>query len=80
MVTLRLKPNSRKIPPLVISKVQSSEWEFNDVGVMHHNSGFMIQFFNRDECEITNIPDDMSLTTVRELTSEAIKARNRRFR
>ena len=79
MATLKLKPNSRKTPALKIPSLQSSsEWEFDDVGVMRHSSGFSIQFFNSEECEITNIPKDMSLTTVRELTSKAIKARNRR--
>ena len=80
MATLRLKPNSRKTPPLVQPTPASSEWEFADVGVMHHTSGFSIQFFNGDECEITNIPKDMSLTTLRELTTKAIRARNRRSR
>ena len=78
MATLSLKPNSRKTPALKIPSPQSSEWEFDDVGVMRHSSGFSIQFFNSEECEITNIPKDMSLTTIRELTSKAIKARNRR--
>ena len=79
MATLRLKPNSRTTPALTISKVNATEWQFEDVGVMRHESGFTIQFFSRDECEITHIPKDMSLTTVRELTSKATKARNRRF-
>ena len=80
MATLSLKPNSRKTPPLAKPTPKASNWEINDVGVMVHTSGFRIQFFNQDECEIINIPDGMSLTTVRELTSDAIRTRNRRFR
>ena len=78
MATLSLKPNARKTPPLTKPTQQESEWEFGDVGVMRHTSGFSIQFFNSEECEITNIPQDMSLTTVRELTTKAIKAKNKR--
>jgi len=78
--TLSLKPNSRTKPPLIKPSLKSSDWEFDEVGVMRHSSGFKIQFFNSEECEITHIPKDLSLTKVRELTSEAIKVRNRRFR
>jgi len=78
VATLRLKPNSRKTPPLEKPVPASAEWEFGEVGAMLHTSGFSIQFFNSEECEITNIPDDMSLTTVRELTEKAISVRKRR--
>lgn len=84
MSTLSLKPNSRKTPPLEIPKPSSAsssaEWQFKDVGVMIHSSGFSIQFFNAEECEITNIPKDMPVTSIRTLTSEAIKIRSRRHR
>lgn len=79
MATLSLKPNSRKTPHLVKSAQESSEWILSDVGVMSHSSGFSIQFFGKDDCEITNIPEDMSLATVRELTSKAISLRSRRI-
>ena len=79
MATLSLKPNSRKTPPIVKNtSTTSSEWRFADVGVMHHSSGFSIQFFSAEECEITNIPKDMDLTTIRDLTTKAIKARKAR--
>ena len=77
MATLKLKPNSRKTPPLVKPKVTENEWSFNDVGILTHRSGFSIQFFNKEECEILNIPKDMDLSTVRELTSKAIRVKNR---
>ncbi len=77
MATLSLKPNSRKTPPLEKAKAPSTDWEMNDVGVMRHTSGFSIQFFNSEECEIINIPKDMSLTTIREMTTKAIQARKR---
>jgi len=80
VTTLRLKPNSRKTPPLTKSAVNKTEWEFEEVGVMRHKSGFTIQFFDGEECDITKIPKDMTLPTIRELTSKAIKARSRRFR
>ena len=80
MATLKLKPNSRKTPPLETPKPTENEWDFNDVGVLTHTSGFSIQFFNQDECEIVNIPKDMELSTVRDLTSKAIRVRNRRYR
>jgi len=79
VATLSLKPNSRKTPPIVKkTSTTSSEWRFADVGVMHHSSGFSIQFFSGEECEITNIPKDMDLTTIRDLTTKAIKARKAR--
>ena len=78
MATLSLKPNARKTPALTIVTPQNSEWEMGEVGVMRHTSGFSIQFFNSEECEIQNIPKDMSLTTVRELTTKAIQVKNRR--
>ena len=80
MATLSLKPNARKTAPLVKPVTGSEEWVFSGSGVMNHTSGFSIQFFNKDECDIINIPEDMSLSTVRELTTKAIKARNRRSR
>ncbi len=78
MATLSLKPNARKTPPLAKVTPQSSEWKMGEVGVMRHTSGFSIQFFNSEECEIQNIPKDMSLTTVRELTTKAIQVKNKR--
>ncbi len=79
MATLSLKPNSRKTPPVVKkTSTHSSEWRFADAGVMHHKSGFSIQFFSGEECEITNIPKDVDLTTIRDLTSKAIRARKTR--
>ena len=84
MTTLKLKPNARKTPPMVMnrrsstSSVQSKDWSLSDLGVMSHTSGFSIQFFNREECEITNIPANLSVTKIRELTSEAMK-RNRNY-
>ena len=78
MATLTLKPNSRKTPPLTKPAPVSCDWEFGEVGVMTHSSGFSIQFFNSEECEIVTIPQDMSLTTIRELTTQAMKTRNRR--
>ena len=80
MATLKLKPNSRKTPAIVHVKPTENQWEFNDVGVLTHHSGFSIQFFNDEECEIVNIPKDMELSEVRELTSKAIRVRNRRYR
>lgn len=78
MATLRLKPNSRKTPPLILPTATSSDWEISDSGVLLHSSGFSIQFFSSEECEIINIPNEMSLTRVRELTTEAMKTRNKR--
>jgi len=80
LATLHLKPNSRKTPPLEQPQVVQSEWDMNDVGVMNHTSGFSIQFFNQDECEIVTIPKDMPLATVRDLTTKAIQTRKRRFK
>ena len=72
---LSLKPNSRKTAPLNITKTAKavkSEWTSNNVGVLVHESGFSIQVFNDDECEIINIPKGMSLATIRELSSKAM--------
>ena len=80
MATLKLKANSRKTPPLAKPKSAENEWEFNDVGVLTHSSGFSIQFFGDEDCEIVNIPKDMELSAVRDLTSKAIRVRNRRYR
>jgi len=79
VATLSLKPNSRKTPPLEKPAAQTGEWEFGDVGMMHHQSGFSIQFFSGEECEIVNIPKDMPLTSIRDLTTKAIRARKARF-
>jgi hypothetical protein len=72
---LSLKPNSRKTAPLNIdkkNKASKTEWTSNSVGVLVHESGFSIQFFNDDECEILNIPKGMSYATIRELSTKAM--------
>jgi len=79
VATLSLKPNSRKITPLTIEKpvkLAKSQWTSNSVGVMVHESGFSIQFFGSEECEIINIPKGMSFSTIRELTTKAMDVRN----
>ena len=81
MTTLKLKPNSRKKSPLVINTpptTKSNDWEITSQGIMTHNSGFKIQFFNQDECEILNIPEQMPLSSLRELSNEAMKINNAR--
>ena len=75
MSILSLKPNSRKTTPLNITKTTKSaetEWTSNGVGILVHESGFSIQFFNDEECEIINIPKDMSVATIRELSAKAM--------
>jgi hypothetical protein len=75
---LSLKPNSRKTAPLNIAKTTKTtksaetEWTSNGVGILVHESGFSIQFFNDEECEIINIPKDMSVATIRELSAKAM--------
>lgn len=76
MATLSLKPNSRKNTPLNIAKTAKSEWTSNNHGVLAHDSGFCIQFFNGEECEITNIPKNMPSAKVRELSTKAMNLRN----
>ncbi len=77
VATLKLKPNSRKTPPLLEKAKSSSEWVYEGTGIMRHSSGFSIQFFGGEECEITNIPKDMSLSIIRDLTDKATKLRKR---
>jgi len=80
MATLKLKSNVRQKVPLRIKKAkQNADWFFGEVGVMRHESGFKVQFFSDEECEITHIPEGMDFTTIRELTSKAIKLRKRRL-
>ena len=46
---------------------------------MRHESGFKVQFYSDDECDITHIPEGMDFSTIRELTSKAIELRKRRI-
>ena len=80
MTTLRLKPNSRTIKPLKKLDKSKQEWEFKDTGVMVHESGFSIQFFNDEECEIVNIPKELNFSDIRDLTSKAMIVRKNRYR
>jgi hypothetical protein len=57
----------------------NADWSFDEVGVMRHESGFKVQFYTDDECEITYIPDGMDFSRIRELTSKAIQLRKRRL-
>ena len=77
VATLSLKPNSRKTATINLAKPANTEWTSNDAGVLTHESEFSIQFFNSEECEIVNIPKDMSFATIRELTTKAMTVRNR---
>ena len=80
MSTLKLKLNARKMVPLRIKKAkQNADWSFDEVGIMRHVSGFKVQFFSDDECEITHIPDGMDFSEIRDLTSKAISLRKRRL-
>lgn len=85
MSTLKLKPNARKSStdknvPLRIKKAkQNADWSFDEVGVMRHKSGFIVQFYTDDECDITHIPDGMDFSEIRDLTAKAIKLRKRRI-
>ena len=80
MSTLKLKPNSRQKVPLRVKKAKTnSDWHFDEVGVMRHESGFKVQFYSDDECDITHIPEGMDFSTIRELTSKAIELRKRRI-
>ena len=80
MSTLKLKPNARQKAPLRIKKAkQHDDWSFDEVGLMRHASGFKVQFFSDDECEITHIPDGMNFTTIRELTAKAMRLRKLRL-
>ena len=82
VATLSLKPNSRKNAPLAIAtnaKTTKTEWTSNNVGVLVHESGFSIQFFNDEECEIINIPKNMSVASIRELSTKAMNVRNKRY-
>ena len=58
---------------------QNADWSFDEVGVMRHKSGFKVQFYNDDECDITHIPDGMDFSEIRDLTAKAIKLRKRRL-
>jgi len=78
--TLKLKPNSRKKVNLRVKKAKlHADWSFDEVGVMRHESGFKIQFYTDEECEITQVPAGMDFTQIRELTDKAIKLRQRRL-
>ena len=80
MSTLKLKPNSRKKVNLRVKKAkQHADWSFDEVGVMRHESGFKIQFYTDEECEITQVPAGLDFTQIRELTDKAIKLRQRRL-
>ena len=57
----------------------NADWSFDEVGVMRHESGFKVQFYSDDECDITAIPDGMDFTEIRQLTAKAIELRKRRL-
>ena len=75
MATLSLKPNARKTTSLKIPEPTKSAWTSKSTGVMVHESGFSIQFFNDEECEIINIPKGMPFSTIRDMTTKAMNLR-----